>query len=135
MHIGFFYIFIPVHKWLHKIYYQWLYYNIHSSRIVKINVIDKCMWYILFQNIWIYPIYANINVIINYQYNPHSNYFSCSIFIRGVMVIIDDTYSHFYNSIICVTFNLLGGYCQYNFNFSFPYYWGRINYFIMKTWY
>ena len=49
-----------------------------------------------------------------------------SIFIIGVMIIKDNTHSHFPNSIMFVSFNLLGGHCLYNlFLSSYPLLWGQ----------
>ena len=87
----------------------------------KINVIYKCVLCNFFENRVIYSTDVYINTIINYQEDSHSTHFSLSMGNMGEMVITDDTNSHFSNSVMCVSFSLLGVNYLYNSNLSiFP---------------
>ena len=84
----------------------------------KMTVKDECMLCIFCDNKGIDLTNAYINTIINYQENSHSTHCFYSTFNIGVLVITDYTHSNFSNSVMCVSFTLLGGHCLYNSNLS-----------------
>ena len=102
MHFFFFYLFPPVHRWLHVIYYQWLHHSVYSSLFLKNDCRRRMHVVWIFQNRGIDSTDAYINTIINNQEDPHSTHFYLSMFNKCAMVITDDTHSYFSNYFKCV---------------------------------
>ena len=129
------YLFPPVHRWVHIIYYQLLYHSMHSS-LLLINYCHRQMrvvWTVLkhrnrqysfihkhhYQFSWVFPGYpfSLFRCLIQFQWSLqtiHIHIFPTLLFLRPSPFQVNIVF------IICI--------CQF-----LPYSWGGINDFIMKT--
>ena len=118
MHILYFQIFHPVHRWVHMIYYQWLHHSFCSYIMLK-NDCQRRMCVVCI--IWkhrnrqyrcihkhhhrlpgVFQKHPFLSINVYYRWNGHYRWYTFA----------------FFNSFMCVYLTLLGGHCLYNSNLS-----------------
>ena len=114
MQLFFFYLCLPLHQWVHGIHHQRFKHNIHSYLFVQ-NYFHRRRHGKLILKISEYNLHVHTKTPSSTTWEiPLTPILCVSLFRIWVMFITDDTHSHFSNSLMFVSFILIGLHCQYN---------------------